>query len=385
MTIVYRTAGAWGAGKGANLTPTEVDNNFWDVHGRVDTLETTPPVPAEIDNIVVSGNALTISLDNGDNYGPFELPRVHYNWMAEWLPTTVYYSNDIVSVAGNGIYLIVEDHTSAATFDPLEDLASGGADPSYVLMFDLSYVLSGILPGTHTEIMDDFLGPTFQESGVGQEWWISFEGSGATAAVHDESPEGILKMVSGSADDANDGVSLSLADASNGALVSLGTTYLEVRLTADDWSPNGGCNICVGLASEIAESNEHGLWRVATATVSDGGLSLVNGVGFCLDDDATIQNWIACSTKASSVVTTPVDLGEIAGNVSYQTLRLELDSNGTCKFYIDGILKHTTVGAVATNAVLIPFVSIDSAGAVAANILSIDYIRFNAPRPTGNW
>jgi len=35
MAIIYRTAGAWGPGNLINLTPTQVDNNFWELHGRV--------------------------------------------------------------------------------------------------------------------------------------------------------------------------------------------------------------------------------------------------------------------------------------------------------------------------------------------------------------
>ena len=75
MTITYRTAGAWGSGKGSNLTAAEVDQNFADLDGRVDALETTPPVPAQISDITQTGDQITIHLDNGDSFGPFTLPR----------------------------------------------------------------------------------------------------------------------------------------------------------------------------------------------------------------------------------------------------------------------------------------------------------------------
>lgn len=39
MTTTYRTAGAWGAGKGANLTAAEVDTNFYGLEQRVGDLE----------------------------------------------------------------------------------------------------------------------------------------------------------------------------------------------------------------------------------------------------------------------------------------------------------------------------------------------------------
>lgn len=75
MVLVYRTAGAWGAGKGANLVPAEIDSNFWDHEQRIDTLETTPPEPNQISNITQTGNTITVHLQDGTSYGPFELPR----------------------------------------------------------------------------------------------------------------------------------------------------------------------------------------------------------------------------------------------------------------------------------------------------------------------
>jgi len=138
------------------------------------------------------------------------------------------------------------------------------------------------------------------------------------------------------------------------------------------------------LASKIAEANEHGLWTVSGGTVSDGGLSLVDGVGFDLDADAKITNWIACNTKASAVTATPVDLNVAPTDDTYQVLRLEVESDGDCKFYIDGILQATVATGATTTAVLIPFISLDEAGTSAANTLSIDYVSFSGPRPVSN-
>jgi hypothetical protein len=74
VAIIYRTAGAWGAGNGANLTPAQVDGNFWDLHGRVDTLERTPPTPNNIANITATGSQMTITMDDASTFGPFTLP-----------------------------------------------------------------------------------------------------------------------------------------------------------------------------------------------------------------------------------------------------------------------------------------------------------------------
>ncbi|WSH59835.1 hypothetical protein U8P68_10940 [Rhizobium ruizarguesonis] len=73
--ITYRTSGAWGAGKGSNLTPAEVDDNFYDLDGRVTELEDNPPSPNQIADITQSGNQITIVMDDASTFGPFTLPR----------------------------------------------------------------------------------------------------------------------------------------------------------------------------------------------------------------------------------------------------------------------------------------------------------------------
>ena len=61
MGIVYRTDdnARWGAGKGSNLTPAEVDLNFWEVIERLVALETDPPTAISIDDVSVAGNQMT--------------------------------------------------------------------------------------------------------------------------------------------------------------------------------------------------------------------------------------------------------------------------------------------------------------------------------------
>lgn len=41
MTIVYRTSGAWGAGKGSDLTPVEADTDLWTLASAIAALEAT--------------------------------------------------------------------------------------------------------------------------------------------------------------------------------------------------------------------------------------------------------------------------------------------------------------------------------------------------------
>jgi hypothetical protein len=132
VAIIYRTAGAWGAGKGANLTPAEVDTNFYDLHTRVDDLETNPPAPVEIDDISLVGSQLTITMSDASTFGPFTVPSSRFRWRDAWEVATVYAVNDIVDVSGEGVFLVLVAHTSdATTFDP--DAVSG-SDPIYAQM-----------------------------------------------------------------------------------------------------------------------------------------------------------------------------------------------------------------------------------------------------------
>lgn len=132
MTITYRTSGAWGSGKGSNLTAAEVDGNFYDLDGRVTDLEDNPPVPAEISNIAVSGSQVTFYLSNGSSYGPYTLPRSRFSWRGYWAASTAYVGNDLVRVRGLGVYLCLEPHTSTGSFDP--DATTGSAEPIWAQM-----------------------------------------------------------------------------------------------------------------------------------------------------------------------------------------------------------------------------------------------------------
>ena len=74
MPLIYRNAGAWGAGKSARLSSLEADGNVFDLDGRIRNIEDNPPAAIGIDHFAVSGNALTIYLSNGSTHGPFTLP-----------------------------------------------------------------------------------------------------------------------------------------------------------------------------------------------------------------------------------------------------------------------------------------------------------------------
>lgn len=116
--IIYRTTGPWGAGKGSNLTAPEVDGNFHDLTQRIADVEDNPPTPISIADITMVGSQIFITLTNGEEFGPFNVPTATFIWRDEWTPSTVYAAFDVFKVTGVGQYLVINPHTSPTTFDP---------------------------------------------------------------------------------------------------------------------------------------------------------------------------------------------------------------------------------------------------------------------------
>jgi hypothetical protein len=120
----YRTTGAWGAGEGRPLTSAEIDQNFYDLDQRIDTLETdtgTNPIA----NIYGSGSNLYVTLESGTVFGPIAMPVTRWRDAGAWAAGRQYYANDVVTIAGDGIYHVLVDHVSDNEFDSAAINTSG--------------------------------------------------------------------------------------------------------------------------------------------------------------------------------------------------------------------------------------------------------------------
>src|SRR5262247_1413095 len=93
MAIIYRTSGAWGAGQGSNLTAAQVDGNFFDHDGRINYLETNPPVAVSIDHFEMAGDQFYVHLTDSTILGPYQLPIIEWNFRGEWQPATFYFND----------------------------------------------------------------------------------------------------------------------------------------------------------------------------------------------------------------------------------------------------------------------------------------------------
>lgn len=135
--VTYRTSPGtgvkWETGKGANLTPTEVDDNFWELYSRLKLLEDNPPTAAGISNIEVIGSQLQIFLSDSTVFGPFTLPIAVFELRGDYVPGTHYYELDLISVPQQGLFLVRVEHDGEDPFDP--DAVDGGANAMYLKLF----------------------------------------------------------------------------------------------------------------------------------------------------------------------------------------------------------------------------------------------------------
>lgn len=67
-----------------------------------------------------------------------------------------------------------------------------------------------------------------------------------------------------------------------------------------------------------------------------------------LNDDADWHAVYKGGTAAEKTTSTDVDLDNDFTSGEFQILRLEVDNNGTARWYIDGVLKQTVIGAAST-------------------------------------
>jgi len=117
MAIIYRTAGAWGAGKASKLTPAEVDGNFWDLLSRLVELESNPPAAVSVDHFEVIGGSLYVHMSDQSVLGPYQLPVARWTFRGAWQPATQYFDLDVLTYGGR-VYQVLFDHVSGTEFDP---------------------------------------------------------------------------------------------------------------------------------------------------------------------------------------------------------------------------------------------------------------------------
>lgn len=120
----------------------------------------------------------------------------------------------------------------------------------------------------------------------------------------------------------------------------------------------------------------HGATTTLTLTASDL-------IGFFLADELTDdEGWhmpYNGGTTTGATTSTSVASGVDAVAGEYNILRLEIDNNGTARWYIDGVLKQTVEGAVSTTTDLC-FSCLVESKTTATKSMDVDYILITANR-----
>lgn len=135
--VKFAGTGTWGSGLGRPLTRAEADGNVYELREAIQGLIDDPTPGVGISNITVTGRQFTVYLTDASTLGPFDLPMVNPRFRGVWASSINYAAYDIVRVGGFGTYMVVQDHTSASTFDPYVADTNGnfyvqiGPDPFY--------------------------------------------------------------------------------------------------------------------------------------------------------------------------------------------------------------------------------------------------------------
>jgi hypothetical protein len=138
--IIYSTSGPWGDGVGRPLTAAEMDSNFRAMGARLDAVPLAPTNALQVALLDKTGAEVASGADNvaGVRYTivdpVWEADGVPYHsiahgiasasspYMGVYRPNADYAAGHIITQIGDGLYLVLHDHTSAG---PRIDMASG--------------------------------------------------------------------------------------------------------------------------------------------------------------------------------------------------------------------------------------------------------------------
>ncbi len=206
----------------------------------------------------------------------------------------------------------------------------------------------------HIGFFDDFLGDILAAE------WVNDLAAGATIAPAGTAAGGIA-VVTLDTDD-NDHATLTMGlhwTVSNGYTVFTARAAQVTAITLR--------SVEIGVSDANSETN--GLAFSApdtpTAVADDAAVFTINS-----DDSLATWNVLTVNGGGTPVQTT-LTTAPVAG--TYQVFQIVIDSAGNAQFYINGTLEATQALAVATTALLTPWITLKSLSA-AAKIQNVDYV-----------
>lgn len=159
----------------------------------------------------------------------------------------------------------------------------------------------------------------------------------------------------------------------------MGTIVLETRVQLPDLDTK---EIYFGLTSILTVDEQ-----LQDIVINSSGTALTltaDLCGFYLSDELTDdEDWHGIynggTAPAGGTTTTDVDLNDDAVAGEWQVLRLEVDNNGTARWYIDGELLQTVAGACSTTTDFAVVLAC-AANATELVIMDVDYLLVKAGR-----
>jgi len=155
-----------------------------------------------------------------------------------------------------------------------------------------------------------------------------------------------------------------------------GTLVLETRLELQAQTAR---HTWVGFAADRALDTAEPLTAV-TVTITPVSSSYV---GFFQDSQLTANGfwYMAYNGGTATAPTTPITgiIGDAIVTAESQVLRIEIDTNGTARWYTDGELLQTVVGACSTTTLLAAYVGTFGTTTTISDV-DLNYILFNANR-----
>lgn len=216
------------------------------------------------------------------------------------------------------------------------------------------------------EMFDDFIQQTLTEADTP---WILNSGSDAEAIDPAISAQecGVLRLTTGDDDgttakDASQVVCHIPVQADSGGLV------FETRLHINTAVTN--VSVCAGLtdSTSLEEPFSIGAADAITSTATDAAC-------FCYDTSADTDEWFMLAVDSDSDDTGNATTGTAPVADTYQTLRIEVASDGnTVRYYIDGTLEGTLTNAGVTETANLYATVIACGDGTASKTVDVDYI-----------
>jgi hypothetical protein len=123
VDLTFAGAGPWGAGV-TRLSKAQGNENFWQIKQAIEALVATAAAGVGISNITISGRVMTIFMTDATEYA-FTLPYATFTYRGVWQAAVSYAELDMVLVNGFGLFLVLNPHVSAGSFDPAAGNSAG--------------------------------------------------------------------------------------------------------------------------------------------------------------------------------------------------------------------------------------------------------------------